>query len=81
MKEYSGGIMAVAMIIAGFSGFFTWIGYLAEALNYGNTLSFVIMLVFGEFLIPFYSIIPFLVWFAVLFVLGLPIYGLYKLFK
>lgn len=81
MKGYATAIMYVSLVIAGFVGLFAWVGYLIEAVNYGNVLGVVILLVFSQLLIPFYSIIPFLFWFVVLFFIGLPIYGIYKLFN
>jgi len=81
MKEYSGVIATIAMVIGGLVGFINWITYLVQALNYGNILGFVLLFIFGEILIPFYSIIPFLIWFVLLFLGGLPFYGLYKLFR
>jgi high-affinity nickel permease len=81
MKKYAETIFSVSLVIAGIVGFINWVTMLADCLSYGNTLGFVLGLIFCELLVPFYSILPFIIVFVILFLGILPIYGIYKLFK
>ena len=81
MKKYIEVIATISLILGGIWGFIVWIGNMANSLSYGDTFSFVLQLVFVEFIIPFYSIIPFIIVFIILFLGALPIYGIYTLFK
>ena len=81
MKEYTGAIAVVSMVIAAVYGFIGWIGLLTSCLYYGNVLGFMLGLAFFQLVIPWYGIWPFFVWFFILFFVGLPFYGIYKLFS
>lgn len=81
MKDYSTVIFALSFIWGGIMGLITWINVMSDALRYGETGSFVLTFIFGQILIPFYGIVPALSTFVLLFIVGLPIYGIYSLFK
>ena len=81
MKKYTEVIFTISLVIGGIYGFINWIVQLADSLSYGETLTFVLQLIFAEIIVPFYSIIPFIISFVVLFLGILPIYGIYKLIK
>lgn len=78
---YTQFIGILALIMGGLSGFIYWIKELSTLLDYGDTFMFVVTFLFGELLIPIYGIIPFIKWFFILFFIGLPFYGIYKLFE
>jgi len=81
MKEYTNVILTMALIYGGVMGFINWIGAMADSLDYGQTFMFVLQLIFVEILLPFHGFLPFLGAFVLFFVVGLPFYGIYKLFK
>jgi hypothetical protein len=81
MSGYLSVITSIAFVLGGIAGFIGWITLLTSLLSYGQVLWFVLALVFAEIVIPWYGIVPFIEWFLVLFVIGLPFYGLYKLIK
>ena len=69
------------MVIGGIGGLINWINNLATALDYGETVSFVVQLVLFQIFIPINGLIPGICWFVFLFIAGLPFYGIYRLFK
>ncbi len=81
MKQYSTIILIISAIYGWIVGLTNWIGNLSDALYYKETLSFVIQFIFWQILIPINGLFAFLVAFVILFIIGLPIYGIYSLFK
>jgi len=81
MKDYALVITYLAMIYGGIIGTIKWISLMAELFDAGEAFWGIIFFIFGQIIIPFNGIIPALLAFVVLFIVGLPIYGIYSLFK
>jgi len=81
MKEYAQVIGIIAIVWGFFVGLIKWIEFLANAIDYGETITVILGIIFVELLIPLYGFIAGLSAFAILFIAGLPLYGIYSLIK
>lgn len=81
MKNYSTVIFTLSYLVGGFMGLVGLIQSIMLQFADGNAIGIALTIVFSAVLIVFYGIIPFIFTFVILFLVGLPFYGVYKLFE
>lgn len=79
MEKYNETMLTIAMIIGGITGFIKWISLIVEYANYDMVGWVIVTLVFGEILIPLMGLLPGLIWGAIVYLVCLPFYAIYKL--
>jgi len=79
MKDYTIVIAYSSLSIGLFVGLVKWIESISSALQYGETFSFLAQLFLFEILIPIFGFTAWVSSFLILFIVCLPLLGIYKL--